>query len=453
MMNVLVIGQGAREHAIVWKLAQSPKVSRLYCAPDNPGVAAVRGAECVPIAATDFDALIQFAEQHDVDLTVVGPETPLIAGIVDAFEAKGLRVFGPSAEPAQLEGSKVFAKQLMQNYNIPTADFVVHSDFDQATAYAREYFAANPGKKLVVKVDGEAAGKGVIVCPTLAEAEEALTRILIDKAFGSAGDQVVLEEGLEGFEISLMAFTDGATVVPMLPAQDHKRVLDGDQGPNTGGMGCYAPVPFVGAELIERATETVLRPAVAAIRDTGLPYKGVIYAGLMVMPEGDIKVIEFNARFGDPEAEVVLPLLETDLADLLIGVTDAHLDEVQVTWREGVAVCVVMASGGYPGAYEKGYPVEGIEHVTHLSDVVLFQAGTAFNDQGQVVTNGGRVLTVTGIGTDFAQARGRTYAAAGALHFENAHYRTDIGYQALANEAIGDGQPEDEGDEDFDFEE
>jgi phosphoribosylamine--glycine ligase len=452
MMNVLVIGQGAREHAIVWKLAQSPKVSRLYCAPGNPGIGAVRGAECVPIAVTDFDALTQFAEQHDVDLTVVGPETPLIAGIVDAFEAKGLRIFGPSAEPARLEGSKVFAKELMQQYNIPTADFVVHSDFDEAVAYAREYFKANPGKKLVAKVDGEAAGKGVIVCPALPDAEAALSRIFIDKAFGAAGERVVLEEGLEGFEISLMAFTDGVTVVPMLPAQDHKRAFNGDQGPNTGGMGCYAPVPFVGEELIARATETILQPAVAAIRDTGLPYKGVLYAGLMVMPDGDIKVIEFNARFGDPEAEVVLPLLETDLADILIAVTDAHLEEVPVTWREGVAVCVVMASGGYPDAYEKGYPIEGIEQVTHLSDVVLFQAGTAFNDQNQVVTSGGRVLTVTGIGSDIAQARARAYAAVRALQFENAHYRTDIGYQALANEAIGDGLPLPNGEE-FEFDE
>lgn len=452
MMNVLVVGQGGREHALVWKLAQSPKVSRLYCAPGNPGVAAIRGAECVPIAATDFDALIQFAEQHDVDLTVVGPETPLIAGIVDAFEAKGLRIFGPSAEPAQLEGSKVFSKELMKAYGIPTADFVVRSDFDQAMAYAREYFEAHPGKRLVVKVDGEAAGKGAIVCETLAQAEEALANILVQKAFGSAGDRVVLEEGLEGFEISLMAFTDGVTVIPMLPAQDHKRALDGDQGPNTGGMGCYAPVPFMGAPLIEQAMTTVLQPVVAAIRETGLPYKGILYAGLMVMPDGEIKVIEFNARLGDPEAEVVLPLLETDLVDLLLAVTDSHLDEIEVTWREGVAVCVVMASGGYPGAYEKGYPIEGIEQVTHLSDVVLFQAGTAFDGEGRIVTAGGRVLTVTGIGGDFAQARARAYAAVRALQFENSHYRTDIGYQALANEAIGDGQPGDQGEE-FEFEE
>lgn len=444
MMNVLVIGQGAREHAIVWKLAQSPKVSRLYCAPGNPGVSSIRGAECVPIAATDFDALIQFAEQHDVDLTVVGPETPLIAGIVDAFEAKGLRIFGPSAEPAQLEGSKVYAKELMRAYGIPTADFVVHTDFEQALDYAREYFASHPGKKLVVKADGEAAGKGAIVCDALDHAEQALAKIMVEKAFGAAGDRVVLEEGLEGFEISLMAFTDGVTVAPMLPAQDHKRALDSDQGPNTGGMGAYAPVPFVGPEMIDRAVETVLQPVVAAIRETGLPYKGILYAGLMVTPDNDIKVIEFNARLGDPEAEVVLPLLETDLVDLFLAVTDAHLDEIEVTWREGVAVCVVMASGGYPGHYETGYPIEGIEQVTYLSDVVLFQAGTAMSDEGKIVTAGGRVLTVTGIGADFAQARARAYAAVRALQFENAHYRTDIGYQALAYASIGE-DPEADG--------
>ncbi|HEY3332842.1 MAG TPA: phosphoribosylamine--glycine ligase [Capsulimonadaceae bacterium] len=431
MMNILVIGGGGREHTLIWKLAQSPKVSRLFCAPGNPGVSSVRNAESVAIAVNDFDALTRFAEENSVDLTVVGPETPLIAGIVDAFEAKGLRIFGPSREPAQLEGSKIYAKELMRKYGIPTADFVVQTDFTEAVNYAREYFSVHTDKKLVVKADGEAAGKGVMVCSVIEEAESALKRILVDREFGESGTKVVLEEGLVGSEISLMAFTDGVTVVPMVPAQDHKRAYDGDAGPNTGGMGAYAPVPFFGPDQVQIAVETVLKPAVAAIKSTGIPYKGVIYAGLMIAPDGTMKVLEFNCRFGDPETEVVLPLLETDLVDILVGVTDAHLRDVDVRWREDAAVTVVMASRGYPGPYDKAKLIDGLDQVTQLSDVVVFHAGTKNDDEGRVVTSGGRVLSVTGVGADFGQARARAYAAVRAIDFDGAQYRNDIGYQAM----------------------
>ncbi len=431
MMKVLVVGGGGREHALVWKLAQSPQVSRLYCAPGNAGIETVRASESVPIDARNIDALVRFATDTGIDLTVVGPEQPLIDGIVNAFELQGLRIFGPSREPAQIEGSKVYAKQLMRKYNIPTADFEVHSDPNAAMAYAREYFAAQPGYKLVVKADGAAAGKGVILCEGLWEAEKAIKRILVDREFGSAGDQIILEHGLVGREVSLMAFTDGVTIVPMLPAQDNKRVYDNDEGPNTGGMGCFSPVPFFTKAMLDEATLKVLKPAVAAIRDTGIPYKGVLYAGLMIEPDGAMKVLEFNARFGDPETQAVLPLLETDLTEILLSVANAELHNIEIEWKPQVAVSVVMAAGGYPGAYKTGVPIEGIEQVAHLSDVVLFQAGTKRDENGKIVTSGGRVLSVSSIGDDFEQARARSYAAVRAVHFDGAHYRNDIGAKAM----------------------
>jgi phosphoribosylamine---glycine ligase len=430
MMNVMVVGGGGREHAIVWKLAQSPKVSKIYCVPGNIGISSVRAVECVSLPIDEFDVLARFAIDNDVDLTVVGPETPLIGGIVDVFEANGLRVFGPSREPSMIEGSKTYAKELMRKYNIPTADFISVGEFNAGLDYAIEYFRSHSNKKLVVKADGEAAGKGVFVCSTLGEAELALTRLMISREFGKSGDTVVLEEGLEGFEISLMAFTDGVTVIPMLPAQDHKRLLTNDRGPNTGGMGCYCPVPFITESLVARVTEYALKPAVAAIKSTGIPYKGVLYAGLMVQPDGSFQVLEFNARFGDPETQVVLPLLESDLADIFVGVTEARLHDVEVNWRSGASVGVVMASAGYPGTYDVGYVIEGLGPVSHLSDVVVFHAGTKRRDDGEVITSGGRVLTVTGTGDDFPQARARAYAGIRALSFDGAQYRTDIGYQA-----------------------
>ncbi len=428
MLKVLVIGGGGREHALVWKLAQSPQVSRIFCAPGNAGIASL--AECVPIAITDIEGLLAFAVENGIDLTVVGPEVPLIAGIVDVFEQRGLRIFGPAGEPAQLEGSKAYAKGIMLRYNIPTAHFAVFASQEAASYYLKSHFEAQPDAPLVVKADGEAAGKGVFICRTNADGQDALQQIMGERVFGASGDAVIVEEFLEGEEASLMAFTDGTTIVPMLAVQDHKRALDNDEGPNTGGMGCYAPVPAVTPALYQQAVDQILRPAIDAIRESGIPYKGVLYAGIMIGRNGSLKTLEFNCRFGDPETQVVLPLLETDLVDILLGVTDAHLDEVEVRWKPQSGVCVVLASGGYPNAYPTGLPIDGLEQVAHLSDVVAFHAGTQFNAEGQVVTAGGRVLGVTALGDDFTQARARAYAAVKNISFDHMHYRTDIGHRA-----------------------
>ena len=428
MLKVLVIGGGGREHALAWKLAQSPQVSKLFCAPGNAGIAQI--AECVPLPITDTEGLLQFAVDNGIDLTVVGPEVPLIAGIVDLFEQHGLRIFGPAREPALLEGSKAYAKGLMLRYGIPTAHFAAFDVYADASHYLHSHFAAQPEAPLVVKADGEAAGKGVFICRTDSEAQEAIGQIMQERVFGASGDTVVIEEFLEGEEASLMAFTDGTTIVPMLAVQDHKRALDGDKGPNTGGMGCYAPVPLITPALYQQAVTEILRPAVDAIRESGIPYKGVLYAGIMVARDGSLKTLEFNCRFGDPETQVLLPLLETDLVDILLGVTDAHLDEVEVRWKAQSAVCVVLASGGYPGAYATGLPIDGLEQVAHLSDVVAFHAGTKFDEEGQAVTAGGRVLGLTAWGDDFPQARARAYAAVKNISFDHMHFRSDIGHRA-----------------------
>ena len=424
----MVVGGGGREHALVWKLAQSQQVSRIFCAPGNAGIASL--AECVPLSITDIEGLLAFAVENGIDLTVVGPEVPLIAGIVDLFEQRGLRIFGPAGEPAQLEGSKAYAKGVMLRYNIPTAHFAVFASQDAAAYYLKSHFEAHPEAPLVVKADGEAAGKGVFICRTNADGQDALHQIMGEKVFGASGDAVIIEEFLEGEEASLMAFTDGTTIVPMPAVQDHKRALDGDLGPNTGGMGCYAPVPAVTPALYQQAVDQILRPAIDAIRESGIPYKGVLYAGIMIGRDGSLKTLEFNCRFGDPETQVVLPLLKTDLVDILLGVTDAHLDEVDVRWKAQSGVCVVLASGGYPNAYPTGLPIEGLEQVAHLSDVVAFHAGTRFNAEGQVVTAGGRVLGITALGDDFTQARARAYAAVKNISFDHMHYRTDIGHRA-----------------------
>ena len=428
MLKVLVIGGGGREHALVWKLAQSQKISRIYCAPGNAGIAQL--AECVPLAITDNEGLLQFAVENGIDLTVVGPEVPLINGIVDLFEQRGLRIFGPAREPAQLEGSKAYAKGLMLRYNIPTAYFASFTSFEAASYYVQTHFEAQADAPLVVKADGEAAGKGVFICRSNEDGQSALRQIMVERVFGASGETVVVEEFLDGEEASLMAFTDGTTIVPMIPVQDHKRALDHDEGPNTGGMGCYAPVPLITPALYQQAVDQILRPAVEAIRESGIPYKGVLYAGIMVMKDGSLKTLEFNCRFGDPETQVILPLLETDLVDILLGVTDAHLDEVEIRWKPQSAVCVVLASGGYPNAYPTGLPIDGLEQVAHLSDVVAFHAGTKFNEEGQVVTAGGRVLGVTALGDDFTQARARAYAAVKNIAFDHMHYRSDIGHRA-----------------------
>jgi phosphoribosylamine---glycine ligase len=422
-VKVLVIGGGGREHALCWKLAQSKDVRKIYCAPGNAGTALV--AENVPIGVTDIENLRLFAEHQGIDLTIVGPETPLILGIVDAFQARGLRIFGPSAEPAQLEGSKVFSKQLMQRAGIPTAHFEIFDDAIKARDYLKA--ATYP---IVIKADGEAAGKGVVVAADYLEAAEAIENFMEKRLFGASGDRVVIEECLVGPEASILAFVDGETVRPMLAIQDHKRIGEGDTGPNTGGMGAYAPVPSAPQSLVDTVARTILQPAVDAIRATGIPYRGILYAGVMLTQNGPY-CIEFNARFGDPEAQIALPLLETDLAEICRAVVDVELDKLPVVFSQRTAVTVVMASGGYPGSYATNKIITGLTDAERLDAVAVFHAGTTHNNTGDIVTSGGRVLTVTATGESFPEARARAYAGVERIHFENAYYRKDIGWRAL----------------------
>ena len=422
IMQILVLGGGGREHAIVWKLAQSKKVEKIYCAPGNPGIAQL--AECVNLDTTDNKGLAHWAKEHHIDLTVVGPEVPLVAGVADEFRAQGLAIFGPNAKAAALEGSKAFSKELMKKYNIPTAFFKVCNDLATAKAYVEE-----KGAPIVVKADGLAAGKGVIVAMTKEEAITALEEIMTDHKFGAAGANVVVEEFMDGEEASLLAFTDGKTVVPMIAAQDHKRVNDGDQGLNTGGMGAYAPAPVLTEALKDKCMATIIGPVLKALETEGRPYSGCLYAGLMI--KGDsIKVVEFNARFGDPETQAVLPLLDGDLAEIMLACATGTLKPEMVKWSNKAAVCVVMASGGYPGSYAKNMAITGLQEANNLPDVVVFQAGTK-EANGQVVTNGGRVLGVTAVSDTIANAKEKAYAAVERIHFENAHYRTDIAWRAL----------------------
>lgn len=414
-MKVLVIGNGGREHALVWKLAQSPRVKKLFCAPGNAGITGL--AECVAIAADAVEQLADFAEREGVDLTVVGPEAALSAGVVDVFEERGLRIFGPRREAALIEGSKAFAKDLMVTHGIPTAKYRTFTETEPALRYIREQ-----GAPIVVKADGLAAGKGVIVAQTVAEAEAAVHTVMEAKAFGEAGSRVVIEEFLEGEEATVMAFIDGTMIRLMVPSQDHKPVFDGDKGPNTGGMGTYAPVPRVTEELLREVEEIIIRPVVEAMNAKGTPYKGVLYAGLMLTGQGP-KVIEFNARFGDPETQVVLPLLENDLVDVAEAVIDGRLNELNLSWKKGAAVCVILASQGYPGDYRKGDEIEGLDRVP--DGVAVFHAGTKKAD-GQFVTNGGRVLGVTGFGSDLKAAKEAAYRGVEAIRFAGMHYRKDI---------------------------
>jgi phosphoribosylamine---glycine ligase len=417
--SILVIGSGGREHALVWKIAQSPLVGQIYAAPGNGGTAEL--ATNIPLAATDIDGLLSFATEKKIGLTVVGPEDPLAAGIVDRFQAAGLAIFGPSQAAAQLEASKAFAKQFMRETGIATAAYETFADFETAVAYTRQQSG-----KLVVKASGLAAGKGVIMCETAAQAEAALRHMMLDQSFGVAGQEVVIEEWLEGPELSLLAFCDGRTVVPMLPARDHKRAFDGDQGPNTGGMGAFAPPPDVDTALVEAISRTVLAPAVLGLAERGIPYVGVLYAGLMLTADGP-KVLEFNCRFGDPETQVVLPMLAADLVEIMWACIDGRLHPNLVQRRPGACATVVMAAPGYPGSYPKGLPISGLATAAALDEVLVFQAGTAVNEAGQLVTSGGRVLAVTGLGAGLETAVDRAYAGVTHIHFEQAHYRTDIG--------------------------
>jgi phosphoribosylamine--glycine ligase len=414
-MRILVIGSGGREHALAWKLGQSPQVSQLFIAPGNGGTAAL--GQNVPIAVTDIPGLVSFARQEQIGLTLVGPEIPLVAGVVDAFNAAGLRAFGPTQAAARLEGSKAFAKQFMVEEGIPTAPAATFRDYAAAQAYLRQ--VAPP---VVVKASGLAAGKGVIICPTIQEAEAALRQVMAERVFGDAGDEALIETCLQGEEVSLLAFCDGRTVVPMLPARDYKRVGDGDQGLNTGGMGGYAPSPYLPPALVQEIMAHVLQPAVDGMQRRGTPYVGVLYAGLMLTELGP-RVLEFNCRFGDPETQSLMPLLESDLVEICLACTERRLDQIQVRWSTDHAACVVLASGGYPGDYTSGKEIMGLDKASRTG--VVFHAGTKQQD-GRLVTAGGRVLAVTSTAPSLAQARAQAYTAAEQIQFEGMHYRKDI---------------------------
>jgi phosphoribosylamine--glycine ligase len=421
-MKILVIGSGGREHALVWKLAQSPLVSKLYCAPGNAGTA--QQAENVPLKAEDVAGLADFAEKNGIDLTVVGPEKPLILGIVDEFRKRGMRIYGPTAAAAQLEGSKVFTDELLGRHGISKKQFKAFTDYDAAIAYVREQ-----GAPIVVKADGDAFGKGVKVAATVEEAEDFVKRCLIDGEFGKSGQRIVIEECLVGPEVSVKVFTDGTTVLPMVPAQDHKRIGEGDTGDNTGGMGCYSPVPAVDDALFNQLVDTIIKPTVVAMASEGNPYTGTLYGGIILTESGP-ECLEYNCRFGDPETQVVLPRLDGDLAEILLATAEGRLAEVEAKASPQSCVCIVIAAGGYPGSYEKGKPISGIEDAEQDPLVKVFHAGTALAD-GQVVTAGGRVLGVTAWGDTFREARDRGYAAVEKIHFEGMYYRRDIGWRAL----------------------
>ena len=417
-MNILVIGSGGREHALFWKLKESPQADKTYAIPGNPGM-----GEMVDISVTDNAAILRFAKEKEIGLVVVGPEVPLINGLVDDLEKAGIRAFGPRANAAQIEGSKAFAKNLMKKYGIPTAHYEVFTEAEPARAYVRR-----TGAPIVVKADGLAAGKGVIVAMTEREALDAVNAIMEDNTFGDAGARVVIEEFMDGEEASLLAFTDGKIIRPMISAQDHKRAFDGDLGPNTGGMGTYAPAPVMTPEMTERAVEEILKPTIAAMEKEGCPYRGCLYLGLMVTHEGP-KVVEFNARFGDPETQVVLPLLDGDLVQIMCACADGTLADVPIHWKDGAAVCVVLAAGGYPASYEKGDVIHGIPDAENAGALV-FHAGTAKQD-GNIVTNGGRVLGVVGMGKDITAAVKKTYEAVEKISFKNVYHRKDIAHRAL----------------------
>jgi phosphoribosylamine---glycine ligase len=421
-MKVLVVGGGGREHALVWKIAQSPEVKKIYCAPGNAGIA--RLADCVPIGAAEIDKLLAFAQDEKIDLTIVGPEDPLSMGIVDQFQAAGMRIFGASQKAARIESSKSFAKAVMEKYGIPTAQGQTFTRLAQAQAYVRKM-----GAPLVVKADGLAAGKGVIVCSTEKMALDAIQQILVDRQFGEAGAQVVVEECLVGEEASFLAFTDGKTVLPLPSSQDHKPVFDDDKGLNTGGMGAYSPAPVVDRYLHQRIMNEVMIPMVKGMAAEGCPYKGVLYAGLMI--NGDtIKVLEFNGRFGDPEAQPLLVRMQNDIIPVIEAVIDERLDTCRLEIDSRASVCVVMAAGGYPQKYEKGLEITGIDKANRMRDVVVFHAGTAL-DGKKVLSNGGRVLGVTALGDTVELAIQKAYQAVAKINWENVHYRTDIGKKAL----------------------
>ncbi|MBN1931499.1 MAG: phosphoribosylamine--glycine ligase [Desulfobacterales bacterium] len=421
-MKVLVIGAGGREHALIWKIAQSPKVKEIYSAPGNAGISEL--ATCVPIGAEDIDELLEFAKNKKINLTVVGPEGPLSKGIVDIFEQAGLKIFGATKKAAELESSKSFAKTLMMKYNIPTAVGRIFDTYEKAENYIRKM-----GAPIVVKADGLAAGKGVIVCNSEKEAIEALRQIMIERVFGDAGNRVVVEECLTGEEASFLAFTDGKTVLPLPSSQDHKPIFDDDKGPNTGGMGAYSPAPVVDHYMHRKIMAEVMIPTVRAMEAEGRPYKGVLYAGLMINKD-QLKVLEFNGRFGDPEAQPLLIRMKNDIVPVLEATIEGNLQECELDIDTQASVCVVMASGGYPGSYNKGMPISGLEKVRQMQDVVVFHAGTAKKDLN-IVANGGRVLGVTALGDSIKEAISNAYKAVSQITWQDVYYRSDIGKKAL----------------------
>ncbi|HEC97803.1 MAG TPA: phosphoribosylamine--glycine ligase [Nitrospirae bacterium] len=424
-MKVLVIGGGGREHAIVWKLAQNPRVDRIYCSPGNAGISEI--AECIDINIADHESLIDFVKYDWIDLTIAGPEDPLTKGIVDKFEREGRRCLGPVKDAARLEASKVFAKEFMRKYNIPSAEYKTFTSYIHAEEHVRM-----KGAPIVIKADGLAAGKGVFVAGTMGEAISALRLIMKEKAFGSAGDRVVVEECLEGEEASYLVFTDGKTILPMASSQDYKRVYDNDEGLNTGGMGAYSPAPVITPEIEKKIMDRVMKPAIRGLKKEGIKYKGILYAGIMLR-DGEPYVLEFNCRFGDPETQTILTRLDSDLLEISLAVTDEKLSDISLEWRPEASVCVVAASGGYPGKYETGKVITGLDDVKKMEDTAVFHAGTAYNGQ-DILTAGGRVLGVTALGKDIKEASDRAYEAISKIHFEGMHYRKDIANRAIKDQ-------------------
>lgn len=424
-MKVLIVGSGGREHAIAWKVAQSKRVDKIYCAPGNGGISEI--AECVNIGAMEFDRLVTFAKEKEIDLTVIGMDDPLVGGIVDAFEREGLRVFGPRKSAAILEGSKAFSKDLMKKYNIPTAGYDTFSDADEAIAFLEK----NDRYPIVLKADGLALGKGVLICNTLTEAKEGVKTLMLDKQFGSAGDRIVIEEFISGPEVSVLSFVDGKTIKIMTSAQDHKRAKDGDKGLNTGGMGTFSPTPFYTKEADEFCRKYVYQATVDAMRSEGREFKGIIFFGLMLTKDGP-RVLEYNARFGDPETQVVLPRMKNDIVEVFEACIDGTLDKLELEFDDGAAVCVVLASEGYPEEYEKGFPVRGLDNFKGKEGYYVFHAGTKKTEDGTIVTAGGRVLGVTAKGATLKEARANAYEATKWVEFDNKYMRNDIG-KAIEN--------------------
>ncbi len=420
-MKILVVGKGGREHALVWKLSQSRGVEKIYCAPGNAGIAQI--AETVSIPLEDLSAMADFAADKKIDLTVVGPELPLTLGIVDAFEQKGLRIFGPDKAAAEIEGSKAFAKDFMQRHHIPTASFRIFTSPNEALD-----FVSSASYPVVIKTDGLAAGKGTVISNTAGEAKSTVEDIMVNKVFGQAGERLVIEEFLEGEEVTVMALTDGERVIPMVSAQDHKRIFDGDKGPNTGGMGAYAPTHVISEKMMKRISEEILEPTIKGLADMGRLYKGVLYTGVIVTDRGP-KVLEYNCRFGDPETQAVLPLLESDLVEIFLDIADGYLNIDEIKWKDQSCVCVVLASKGYPGKVEKGDVIDGLQNVSGR-DCMIFHAGTARRD-GKIVTNGGRVLGVTVADHTLKGAISKVYDAVNLINFDGMQYRRDIGMRAV----------------------